>query len=188
MSDSPISRLLVRAREGDEQAEAELADALAPELRRLAHEQLRRRPDSLLESAALVNEIWIRLCGDGVRDFEGRLHFLRAAARTMRSVLVDRARSRTALKRGGGGQKQELVEDEVTLEEKRALEDLLALDDALATLAPDDRALAELRLFAGLSCGEIAGLGLGAERSLQRRWGELSARLKLRLGRREETR
>lgn len=181
LPDDDLTVLLDRARAGEAGAQERLAAAVQPYLQRLAGQQLRRSPDSVLESAALLNEAWVRLCGDGVKAYEGRTHFLRAASRTMRSILVDRARARAALKRGGGATKLELEDDVAATSSD--LEDLLDLDEALARLEPADAELAELRLFGGLSAAEIAALSRSSKRTVERRWNFVAARLKRELGR-----
>ena len=98
-----VSELLVRWREGDAAALDSLIPLLYGELRKLARAYLRReRPDHTLQSAALVHEAYVRLAGDACLNCENRTHFFAVAARLMREILVDHARSRAAAKRGAG--------------------------------------------------------------------------------------
>ncbi|MHC4378855.1 MAG: ECF-type sigma factor [Planctomycetota bacterium] len=190
MSDSPtpdrpdsevIEDLLAKLNAGEPGAADRLAEALYPELRRMA-QGLMRGNDSLLQPTALLNEAWIKLLPEGGRSFNDKSHFLGLACRAMRSVLVDRARARVTQKRGGGAQKFEIQESD-RVEESRA-EELLTLNDALERLGTQDQAgaqVAEMRLFGGLSCGEIAE-GLGeSKRTVERRWKAAAAVLKRQL-------
>ena len=160
----PITHLLDAANRGDRQAAAELLPLVYTELRQLAAAKLaHEKPGQTLDATALVHEAYIRLVGplDGAR-WKDRGHFLAAAAEAMRRILVEIARTKSAAKRGGGGQRFELSEsDRVVIPDP---DTLLAVDEALAKLALDDEAsanLARLRLFAGLTVDEAAdALGL----------------------------
>jgi len=126
------------------------------ELRRLAAAQLaREKPGQTLDATALVHEAYLRLAGK--RSFAGKSHFFRAAAEAMRRILVDQARKKRAEKRGGAAVRFALSEaDRVVLPDP---DTLLAVDEALARLAVEDPASAEvarLRLFAGLALEEAA--------------------------------
>lgn len=126
------------------------------ELRRLAAAQLaREQPGQSLDSTALVHEAYLRLAPSV--NFSGKSHFFRTAAEAMRRILVDRARQRKALKRGGTGQRFELSEsDRIALPDSDLI---LCLDEALNRLAQDDPRSAEvarLRLFAGLTIDDAA--------------------------------
>ena len=136
------------------------ADGLFPvvydELRRLAAAKLAAEPAGhTLDATALVHEAYLRLAG--VAGFETRSQFFRAAAESMRRILVDHARKKRADKRGGAGRRFELSEaDRVAVPDP---DTLLAIDEALAKLAAEDPAsadVARLRLFAGLSVDEAA--------------------------------
>jgi RNA polymerase sigma factor (TIGR02999 family) len=144
------------------------ADALFPvvydELRRLAAAKLAAEPAGLtLDATALVHEAYLRLAG--ATGFETRSQFFRTAAESMRRILVDHARRKRANKRGGRGKRFDLAEgDRVAIPDP---ETLLAIDEALATLAAEDPAsadVARLRLFAGLSMDETA-VALGVSRT-----------------------
>lgn len=179
-----ISSLIQRARAGDREAEQRLAEAAEPLLRRLAGQHLRQQPDSLLESSALLNEAWLRLCAKGIPDFNGRRHFMAAASRTMRTILVDRVKQRLALKRGGGSSKVGLEETpEPSTDGRDDAEDLLSLDELLREMNSDDAHLVEYRLFGGLSCREVADIKGLSTRTVERHWQGLAAQLKSKLGR-----
>ncbi len=147
-----------------------LLASLYDELRRIARHHLRdERPDHTLQPTALVHEAWLKLGVGGAPRFESRSHFLHAASRAMRHILVDHARGRNAAKRSGGVR--------VTLDEGMAGAgpdvDLLALDDALEHLAqaePRWARVVELRFFAGLEMAEIAALLEVSPATAKRDW------------------
>jgi RNA polymerase sigma factor (TIGR02999 family) len=159
------------------------SDALVPlvyaELRRQARRALRREGEGhTLQPTALVHEAWLRLDGQHDARWESRSQFLAVAAQMMRRVLVDHARTRHALKRGGGGTHVTLGHAEQAVAAADQV-DVLALDDALARLAvldPRKARLVELRYFAGLSIPEAAaalGVSLatvGREWAVARMW------------------
>jgi RNA polymerase sigma factor (TIGR02999 family) len=167
-----ITLLLQGWRNGDRKALDALLPVIYQELRRLARFQLRKeRPDHTLQSAALVNEAYLRLIGLNSPQWESRTHFFAIAAQLMRQILVDYARRHVAAKRGGGACKLSL-EDAVVLS-KREPVDVLLLDDALKALAkidPRQSKVVELRFFAGLSLEEISGVLDIAPATVQRDW------------------
>jgi RNA polymerase sigma factor (TIGR02999 family) len=173
MSDPTPSVLLHSASHGDVQAGERLLPIVYAELRGIAEHLMRdQRPDQTLQATALVHEAWLRLIEPGARgDIEGRKHFLRLAARAMRSILVDHARRRRAEKRGGRRERLELVE--LAESEASGDEELLGVDEVLEKLAREDPELAqlvELRFFGGLSIEETAGvLGVSVPTAV-RRW------------------
>lgn len=148
---------------GDRKALDTLLTVVYKELQRLAGFQLRReRPDHTLQSAALVNEAYLRLVGLNAPQWKGRSHFFAIAAQQMRQILVDYARRRRAGKRGGAAQTLSL-NDTVQLKKGSKARDLdvVALDDALKALAQIDARKAqvvELRFFGGLNFDETAEL------------------------------
>lgn len=167
------SSLLARMASGDERAAAELLPLVYQELRRIA--QLTMTGDDgaqTLQPTALVHEAWIRMAGEGARQqYANRAHFLGVAAKAMRSVLVDHARKRATLKRGGERERL-LLEDVVELFEESAT-DLLGLDTALEKLARVDTQLArivELRFFGGCSVEDTAGALGVSEPTVVRGW------------------
>ena len=158
---SDVTRLLDAAHKGDRQAAADLLPLVYAELRKLAAARLaREQPGQTLDATALVHEAYLRLVGD--QQFDGRGHFLAAAAEAMRRILIDNARRKLTEKHGGDRQRMNL--DDVDVAAPSRAEDLLALDDALTRLAAEDSVKAQLvtlRYFAGLSVQEAAdALGL----------------------------
>ena len=143
----------------DRAGQAELLEAIQAELRALASAVLRNeRRGPTLQTTALVNEVWLRLSGRGRVGATSREAYLALAARAIRRILVDRARARGAVKRGGGRARVELDEDALAVEERGGV-DPLALDEALEKLARLDARQArivELRFFAGLEVEEVA--------------------------------
>jgi RNA polymerase sigma factor (TIGR02999 family) len=143
--------------EGDREALEELMPMVYDELRRLARSYLRReRPDHTLEPTALVHEVYLRLIDQEQTRWQSRAHFFGIAARLMRQILVEHARSRRAAKRGGG-LRLTLSKALLRIEERSI--DLLALDDALSELEsidPEKSRIVELRFFGGMSIEETA--------------------------------
>jgi RNA polymerase sigma factor (TIGR02999 family) len=156
--------------------EPPLTDDLVPrvytELRRLAAAQLRREAQGhTLTPTALVHEAYLKLTPASAAGARDRAHFLAIASRAMRQVLVDHARGRNAGKRGGGWARVTLAGGEAALATRDPdPAELLALDDALATLEPRQRQVVECRVFGGMTEAEIA-LALGVtERTVRRDW------------------
>jgi RNA polymerase sigma factor (TIGR02999 family) len=155
---SDVTQILKAAEQGDAQAAGQLLPIVYAELRRLAaHRMAQEAPGHTLQPTALVHEAWLRLVGDEAPMFANRAHFFSAAAETMRRILVDRAREKKALKRGGDLERVEI--DAVELLSPMPDDDLLALDEALDRLAiVDTRAaqLVKLCFFVGLTQEEAA--------------------------------
>jgi len=164
---------LLRAwNEGDKAALDELVPLVERELHRLAHAHMRReRQGHTLQATALVNEVFVRLADGANPNWKDRAHFLGIAARLMRQILVDHARSRGYQKRGGGAQRVSL-EEAALITPEPAL-DVLAVDRALEAFAKLDARksqVVELRFFGGLSIEETAEvLGISAE-TVKRDW------------------
>jgi RNA polymerase sigma-70 factor (ECF subfamily) len=160
----------------DRSAETELLETIQRELRALASSLLRgERRGPTLQTTALVNEAWLRLQGSGSLGAASRETYLALAARAIRRILVDRARRRDALKRGGGRAPVELEEDALAAEEQV---DHLALDEALEKLARLDARQArivELRFFAGLEVEEVASVLGISPRSVAGDWAMAKA-------------
>lgn len=152
-----ITQLLGEWCRGDQHALDRLAPLVYDELHRLAGSYLRReRAGHTFSATALVSEVFLRLVKGERPTFDDRVHFFVLAARTMRRILVDHARARTAGKRGGGGRPIDL--DETMLPDERP-EELCALDDALRALEEVDARKAravEYHYFGGMSHKEIA--------------------------------
>ena len=167
---SEVTQLLEAAQGGDRQAAAALLPLVYAELRKLAAAKMAREsPDHTLDATALVHEAYLRLVGD--QQFDGRGHFFFAAAEAMRRVLVNHARDRNRLKRGGGRVRLELLDRVGSLAEDPDL--ILSLDDLLTRLGADDAAaaqVAQLHLFGGLSVKEAAE-AIGISRAVSyRNW------------------
>jgi RNA polymerase sigma factor (TIGR02999 family) len=186
---SAVTRLLDAATAGDPRAAAELLPLVYDELRQLAAARLAAEPaGQTLQPTALVHEAYLRLVGPaGEVCFDGRGHFFAAAAEAMRRILVESARRKHSLKRGGGWVRQEL--DEAALATPELREDLLALDEALDKLAGQDPAKAELvklRYFAGLTVEQAARvLGISTT-TAERYWSYARAWLHQELTRGDE--
>src|SRR6516225_3572989 len=169
-----VTRILADIERGDRHAAGQLLPLVYDELRQLAAARLAREaPGQSLQATALVHEAYLRLVGaDPDRPFDGRGHFFAAAAEAMRRILVDRARDRKRLKRGGGRARREL-DLELILEDDAAADDVIDLDEAIGRLAAVDAqaaALVKLRLFAGLTVEQAAAaLGI-SRRSAERDW------------------
>lgn len=171
-----VTRVLQAVRRGDEAAVQRLVTLLYDELRELAQRAMAaERADHTLEPTALVHEAYLRLVrGDDAQAFENRAHFFAAAATAIRRVLVEHARRRLRLKRGGDRARVQL-DDVLDVDAATPVRDerVVALDDALEKLASFDRVkarLVELRYFAGMSVSEAA-LALGvSESTIAREW------------------
>lgn len=153
----PVSELLAKWRAGDEESLQRLLPLVYNELRRLAHNYLRKeRPDHTLQSTALVHEAYLCLMKQSPMDFENRAHFFAVCSQLMRQILVQYARRRNAAKRDGG---YKLTLDESIAPARSRSVNLLALDDALNELAkvdPQQCRIVELRFFTGLSIEETS--------------------------------
>jgi RNA polymerase sigma factor (TIGR02999 family) len=163
-----VTKVLCALRQGDRKAAGDLLPLVYHELRELAAQRLRHEaPGNTLQSTALVHEAYLRLVdAEGTNGWDGRGHFFAAAAEAMRHILVDGARRRRSLKRGGARQRIGLTHADPATDPP-AVVDLLALDDALARLEqthPRKAALVKLRFFAGLS-NEAAADALGISTS-----------------------
>jgi RNA polymerase sigma-70 factor (ECF subfamily) len=155
-----VTRLLLAWREGDEAALSGLIPMVERELHRIAQRCMaRERAGHSLQATALVNEAYIRLIDVQQVDWQNRAHFLAMAARLMRRILVDSARAKRYQKRGGGALR--VTFDEGVLPADDRPTDLVALDDALNTLADMDERrgrILELRFFGGLTVEETASV------------------------------
>jgi RNA polymerase sigma factor (TIGR02999 family) len=156
---SEVTRILSAIEQGDPHAAEQLLPLVYQELRRLAAEWLAREaPGQTLQPTALVHEAYVRLVDVAkVQDWNSRGHFFAAAAEAMRRILVEGARRKSSLKRGGARKRQELEEDNLAAPERP--DELLALDEALSQLATSDPKAAELvklRYFAGFTVKQAA--------------------------------
>lgn len=168
-----FTRILSAVEQGDAQAAEQLLPLVYDELRRLAARKLaREKPGQTLQATALVHEAYLGLVSGGQgRRWEGRGHFFAAAAEAMRLLLINRARDKGRVKRGGGRRRVDL--DRVELGHEDNGLDVLALDEALTRLAaeePECARLVKLRFFAGLTQEEAAeALGV-CRRTADRYW------------------
>jgi RNA polymerase sigma factor (TIGR02999 family) len=168
-----VTRILSAIEEGDAQAAEQLLPLVYEELRKLAAQKLvNEKPGQTLQATALVHEAYIRLVDvDKAQHWNSRGHFFGAAAEAMRRILVNRARDKDRIKRGGHRQRLDLDKIEITADTHD--DDLLALDEALDQLATENVAcadMAKLRLFTGLSAEE-AGTAMGITgRTARRQW------------------
>ena len=167
---SDVTRLLDAAAAGDCRAAADLLPFVYDELRKLAAAHMAAEsPGQTLQPTALVHEAYLRLVGD--QQFNGRGHFFAAAAEAMRRILVNHARDRKRLKRGGGRVQLELLDQADSLAADPDL--ILSLDELLTRLGEEDATaarVAHLHLFGGL-CVEEAGAALGVSRAVAyRNW------------------
>ena len=168
-----ITKWLHKLREGDESALEQLMPLLYDDLHQIARQRLyRERPNHTLGATALVNEMYLKLIKQQKLNLEDRNDFFAIASRTMRNILVDYARTKKRIKRGGDAVKVSLQDVEGFLSDKEATE-VLALDAALDRLAThDERAskVVQYRFFGGLTLQETAdALGLSL-RTVQRSW------------------
>jgi RNA polymerase sigma factor (TIGR02999 family) len=178
-----VTQLLSALGQGDPHAASRLLPLVYDELRKLAAQRMaQEQPGQTLQPTALVHEAYLRLVGQGDPGWESRGHFFAAAAEAMRRILVDRARSRHALKRGGNAQRIAWNEDLAVAD--RPDEDLLALDEALTELEAHDAqaaGLVKLRYFSGLTHQQAAeALGV-SRRVADRLWAVAKAWLYQRL-------
>lgn len=169
---SPITQLLDAAAQGDAAAVNRLWSAIYDELHGLAQAELTQEgPDCSLQTTSLVNEAYLRLIGAGPVEWANRRHFFAAAAKAMRRILVDDARTRGRLKRGGGQSPGALPDELPALEEDLAM--VLAIDEALERLEQADPPRAEvvmLRYFGGLSVDETAAVLGVSPRTVDTEW------------------
>ncbi len=153
---SDVTQLLEAANRGDRQAAADLLPMVYDELRKLAAARLaREKPGQTLDATSLVHEAFLRLVGE--QAFDGQRHFFAAAAEAIRRILVEQARRRQAMKRGGNGSRQELDPDRFAAPAPD--DELLALHEALdrfAEVHPEKAELVKLRYFAGLKADQAA--------------------------------
>jgi RNA polymerase sigma factor (TIGR02999 family) len=183
-----VTRILSAIEQGDPRAAEKLLPLVYDELRKLAAQRLaHEKPGQTLQATALVHDAYLRLVDvEHARDWNSRGHFFAAAAEAMRRIVIDRARDRRRLKRGGGGQRVDL--DLGVIPDGTPDENLIDLDEALQRLERDDpvgASLVKLRFFAGLGQAEAAeALGL-PRRTADRHWAFARAWLFDRL-RREE--
>jgi RNA polymerase sigma factor (TIGR02999 family) len=181
---SEVTRILSAIEQGDPQAAEQLLPVVYDALRKLAAQRLaQEKPGQTLQATALVHEAYLRLVGaQNVQRWDSQGHFFAAAAEAMRRILLNRARDKKRIKRGGERHRVDLDRIEIALD--TGDEQLIALDEALTQLAVEDAdaaRLVSLRFFAGLTLKDAAAsLGL-APRTAERQWAYARAWLYARL-------
>lgn len=175
-SSNEVTGLLVDWGNGNQAALDELIPLVYDELRRLAGRYMRRENQGhTLQTSALINEAYLRLVDQKSIRWQNRAHFFGVAARLMRQILVDHARSRSRAKRGGGAQLVSLAEQCVISQE---IEDLINLDDALKNLSEMDARksqIVEMKFFGGLTTEEVAEVLKVTTRTVEREWRKAKA-------------
>ena len=172
--------ILSSIEQGNTRAAEELLPLVYDELRKVAASKLAREaPGQTLQPTALVHEVWLKLAGSESQRWRDRKHFFGAAAEAMRRILIDKARRKAAVKRGGKQASEEL--DEARIELRAPTEEILAVHEALDRLDAEDYLEAQvvkLRYFVGLSIPEIADALDISPRSADRHWAFVRAWLK----------
>ena len=167
-----VTQLLGEWSGGDNGALEKLFPLVQPELHRLAHHYMsRERAGHTLQTTAILNEAYLRLVDDTKPVWQGRNHFIAAAAQMMRRIMVDHARKHQSLKRGAGALKVTL--DEAALVTETRSQELLDLDEALERLGAQDARksqIVELRYFGGLTVEETAEFLKLSQRTVEREW------------------
>jgi RNA polymerase sigma factor (TIGR02999 family) len=169
-----VTRVLAEWSRGNGAALDRLVPLIYPELRRIAGRQLRReRPDHTLQPTALVHEVFLQLVDQRHATWENRAQFFAVSAQLMRRILVDHARSRHALKRGGPITKVALDVRAIDVSGDPVAAEVLAVDQALERLAEQDSdqaRIVELRFFGGLTVEETAKVMERSARTVKREW------------------
>jgi RNA polymerase sigma factor (TIGR02999 family) len=167
-----VTQLLQQWSSGDNAALAELTPLIYEELRGLAHHYMdRERPGHTLQTTALVNEAYLRLADQTNSNWQSRAHFFAVAARAMRHILVNYAKSNQAQKRGGGAARIELDEAAIlSPEQSKEIVDLHEALERLATLNSRKARVVELKYFGGLNQDEIAEVMKISTVTVRRDW------------------
>ena len=181
---SNVTQLLKDWSAGDRAATDRLMPLVYEELRRLAHQYMRReKPGHTLQTSALVNEAYVRLVDQSKIEWKSRAHFFGIAALLMRRILVDQARRRNFAKRGGSAIQVSLTDVVAVAHEQSA--SVVALDDALKTLEQEDprkARIVELRFFGGMSIEETAEALSVSPGTVMREWTFARAWLRKEMG------
>lgn len=169
---SAVTQILSDIQAGRSNAASDLLPLVYDQLRKLAQQHMNQeRAAHTLQATALVHEAYLRLIGDQNLGWDSRVHFFTAAAEAMRRILIEHARARKRIKRGGERQRVPLTGLDLAIEHDA--EEILAVEEAfrrLETEDPDAANVVRLRFFAGLSVAETASaLGI-SERSVAREW------------------
>ncbi len=171
-ADNPVTQLLASTASGDEDARRKLWTVIYDELHSMAKRQMAREaPGRTLAPTALVHEAYFRLFGQDDAAFANRQHFFAAAAKTMRRIRIDDARTRNRLKRGGGSRPEHSAQSFAVWDQDPAV--VLAIDEALAGLEATDPRKSEIvtmRFFAGMTVKEIAAALDVSPRTVDYEW------------------
>jgi len=174
-----LTQFLENSSAGGKIPSGELLPLVYDELRHLAARRMAKHgPAATLQPTALVHEAWLRLAGDGERQWEDKTHFFKTAAIAMRSILVDRARRKSSLKRGSGQENVPL--DELEISKAEPEDRILMIDEVLGKLEQEDEESARivtLKFFGGLTNKQIAELDGVSERTIDRQWSYARMRL-----------
>lgn len=183
---SDITRLLNAAFRADGGSTGELLELVYKQLREIAQQRMKaERPGHTLEATALVHEAYLRLAGDAEVEWANRAHFFYAAAEAMRRILIEHARSRGRIKRGGDGggaqpARRRIALDVVDLAADGSPDEILSVDEAVQRLEardPDLGRIVRLRFFAGLTEQETANALGVTDRTVRRDWALAKALL-----------
>ena len=180
---STASGVLRAAVSGDKKAAEQLLPSVYEELRKLARWRCAKlQPGETLQTTALVHEAYLKVVGNADPGWDGRGHFFGAAAQAMRDILVDAARRKAALKRGGDWKRQELNDFQLVIE--APCDDVFAVHEAIEALETDDERkglILKLRVFAGLTVREVAELLKVSVGTVERDWRYITAWLRVQL-------
>jgi RNA polymerase sigma factor (TIGR02999 family) len=181
-----VTRILNAIEHGDAKATDELLPMVYEELHLLAAQKIaQEKPGQTLQATALVHEAYLRLVGEEAQDWKNRSHFFKVAAEAMRRILIDSARRKKSLKHGGERQKIDLDQAILTQDGVSSIDDLIALDEALARLSADEEIRAEvvkLRYFAGLNVEQTADILEISPATVKRYWSYARAWLLREIG------
>jgi len=185
-----VTRILNAIERGEVRATNELLPLVYEELRLLAAQRLSQEPPGqTLQATALVHEAYLRLVGAERQDWSSRGHFFKAAAEAMRRILIDNARRKGSLKRGGG-HRPVMLDESLAIGDDAQAQEMLALDEALGKLAQQDPTkteLVKLRYFAGLTIEQAAKALDISHATAERYWDYARSWLRVELGRIDET-
>ena len=174
---SDVTHILIEASRGNPQATDELLPLVYEELRRIAAARMAQEAaGQTLQPTALVHEAWLRMVGEGARTWQNRAHFFGAASEAMRRILIDNARRKSRLKRGGDQQRIDL--EDLDLAAASPDDKILMIDEALERLKAEDEEkgrIVVMKFFGGLTNQEVAqNLGV-TERTVERQWAYAKA-------------
>jgi len=174
---SDITLVLQAIGRGDGRASEQLLPLVYGELRRLAAARMaQERPGQTLQATALVHEAWLRMVADGDRTWENRAHFFSAAAEAMRRILIENARRKSRLKRGGGQLRVDI--DELNLAAATPDDKILLMNEALERLEaedPEKTRIVVLKFFGGMTNHDVAKTLGVTERTIERQWAYAKA-------------